>query len=253
MTSPSKRVLMSVTDKTGLVEFSDHLLKMGFEIISTGGTAKKLKQAEIAVRQVEDITGYPEILDGRVKTLHPKVFGALLAIRDNARHRKDLSDHGIEPIDLAVVNLYPFEQVVNETVLEERELLEYIDIGGVSLIRAAAKNFHDVAIICDPADYPRVLVELNENKGALRIETKRRLAAKAFAHTARYDAVIASYFRERSKDVDVFPDEMTLGLKKVQALRYGARIRPRRPGGPGRPRARRSGWPARRGIRPAWP
>jgi len=221
MTSPSKRVLMSVTDKTGLVEFSDHLLKMGFEIISTGGTAKKLKQAEIAVRQVEDITGYPEILDGRVKTLHPKVFGALLAIRDNARHRKDLSDHGIEPIDLAVVNLYPFEQVVNETVLEERELLEYIDIGGVSLIRAAAKNFHDVAIICDPADYPRVLVELNENKGALRIETKRRLAAKAFAHTARYDAVIASYFRERSKDVDVFPDEMTLGLKKVQALRYG--------------------------------
>jgi phosphoribosylaminoimidazolecarboxamide formyltransferase/IMP cyclohydrolase len=221
MPTPQKRCLISVTDKTGIVEFADQLQKHGYEIISTGGTAKKLKQAEITVREVEDITGYPEILDGRVKTLHPKVFGALLAIRDNERHRKDLSAHDIEPIDLVVVNLYPFERVVTENVIDEKELLEYIDIGGVSLIRAAGKNFHDVAIVCDPADYPKVLFDLGNNQGSILLETRRRLAAKAFAHTARYDAVISSYFRERSRGVDIFPDEMTLGLKKVQDLRYG--------------------------------
>ncbi len=216
-----KRVLISVTDKTGLVEFADELVKAGYEIISTGGTAKKLKQAEITVREVEDITGYPEILDGRVKTLHPKVFGGLLAIRGNARHEKDLAIHEIEPIDMVVVNLYPFEKVVTETVLDEKELLEYIDIGGVSLLRAAGKNFHDVTIVCDPSDYTQVLHELSDYSGNIRLETRRRLAAKAFAHTARYDAVISSYFRERSEDKEIFPEEMTLGLKKVQGLRYG--------------------------------
>ncbi len=223
MSARQKRVLISVTDKTGIVEFADQLIKSGYEIISTGGTAKKLKQCEIPVREVEDITGYPEILDGRVKTLHPKVFGALLAIRDNARHVKDMHTHDIEPIDMVVVNLYPFEKVVTETVLDEKELLEYIDIGGVTLLRAAGKNFHDVAIVCDPGDYPQILHELSENDGVVRVKTKRRLAAKAFAHTARYDAVISSYFRERDKEKtpDIFPQEMTIGLKKVQSLRYG--------------------------------
>lgn len=220
MSQVPKRVLMSVTDKTGLVEFANELRNLGYEIISTGGTAKKLKQAEIPVREVQDITGYPEILDGRVKTLHPKIFGALLAIRGNPRHEKDLSAHAIESIDLAVVNLYPFEQVVAETVLQEEDLLEYIDIGGVSLLRAAGKNFHHVAVVCDPADYPSVLREIAE-EGGVRLETRRRLAAKAFAHTARYDAVISSYFRERSEEKEIFPQEMTLGLKKIQGLRYG--------------------------------
>jgi phosphoribosylaminoimidazolecarboxamide formyltransferase/IMP cyclohydrolase len=220
MKSSSKRVLISVTDKSGIVEFAHELTRLGYEIISTGGTAKALKQAEIKVREVEDITGYPEILDGRVKTLHPKIFGALLAIRANERHQKDMTAHDIEPIDLVVVNLYPFEQVVTKERLEEQGLIEYIDIGGVSLLRAAGKNFHDVGVVCEPADYAPVIEEL-KSLGQLSLETKRRLAGKAFAHTARYDAVIASYFRERSKDKDIFPQEMTIGLKKVQNLRYG--------------------------------
>ncbi|MFA5974656.1 MAG: bifunctional phosphoribosylaminoimidazolecarboxamide formyltransferase/IMP cyclohydrolase [Elusimicrobiota bacterium] len=220
MSKPQKRVLISVTDKTGIVEFANELRTRGYEIISTGGTAKKLKQAEVPVREVEELTGYPEILDGRVKTLHPKIFGALLAIRGNPRHEKDMAAHDIEAIDMVVVNLYPFEKVVTETVLPEEELLEYIDIGGVTLLRAAGKNFHHVTIVSDPADYAVVLQELADYQD-VRLQTKRRLAAKAFAHTARYDAVIASYFRERQKGEDVFPREMTVGLKKVQTLRYG--------------------------------
>lgn len=221
MKHAKKRALISVTDKTGIVEFAHALTEVGWDVISTGGTAKKLKQAEIAVREVEDITGFPEILDGRVKTLHPKVFGGVLAIRGNERHRKDMSSHEIEPIDMVIVNLYPFEKVVSDTVLEEQELLEYIDIGGVTLLRAAGKNFHDVATVCDPADYVALQAELKESGGSLKLETRRRLAAKAFAHTARYDAVISSYFRERSNDKDIFPQEFTIGLRRVQELRYG--------------------------------
>lgn len=221
MSRKQKRALISVTDKAGLVEFSNQLVELGWEIISTGGTAKKLKQAEIPVREVEDITGFPEILDGRVKTLHPKVFGGVLAIRENERHQKDMSAHDIEPIDMVIVNLYPFERAVTENVVDEKELLEYIDIGGVTLLRAAGKNFHDVAIVCDPADYVTLGKELTENDGDLGVATRRRLAAKAFAHTARYDAVISSYFRERSEDKNIFPQEMTIGLKRVQELRYG--------------------------------
>src|SRR5439155_2883294 len=164
MKSAQRRVLISVTDKTGIVEFAHELSALGYEIISTGGTAKKLKQAEIKVRAVEDLTGYPEILDGRVKTLHPKVFGALLAVRDNERHQKEMTAHDIEPIDLVIVNLYPFEDVVTKERLEEKELLEYIDIGGVTLLRAAGKNFHDVGVVCDPSDYAPVLEELQGRK-----------------------------------------------------------------------------------------
>ena len=184
MKPEKKRVLISVTDKAGIVEFAHELEQLGYEIISTGGTSKALKQGEIKVRQVEDLTGYPEILDGRVKTLHPKVFGALLAIRANARHQKDLQTHEIEPIDLVVVNLYPFERVVTKEHLEEQELVEYIDIGGVTLLRAAGKNFHDVGVLCEPADYAPVIEEL-KRLGQLSLDTKRRLAGKAFAHTAR--------------------------------------------------------------------
>jgi len=221
MAPNKKRALISVTDKTGIVEFAHELSQRGYEIISTGGTAKSLKQGEVPVREVEELTGFPEILDGRVKTLHPKVFGALLGLRDNDRHRKEMADHDIEPIDLVIVNLYPFEKVVTGHVLDEQELIEYIDIGGVTLIRAAAKNFRDVAIVCDPDDYTQVLHEISSYP-QMRLETKRALAAKAFAHTARYDAVVSSYFRERSgKADDLFPQEMTLGLKKVQTLRYG--------------------------------
>lgn len=218
----TKRVLISVTDKTGIVEFAHELSQRGYDIISTGGTAKALKQGEVPVREVEELTGFPEILDGRVKTLHPKVFGALLGLRDNERHRKEMAAHDIDPIDIVVVNLYPFEKVVTgERGLDEQELIEYIDIGGVTLIRAAAKNFRDVAILCDPGDYTQVLHELS-NYPQIRMETKRALAAKAFAHTARYDAVISSYFRERNTDEEeIFPQEMTLGLKKIQTLRYG--------------------------------
>jgi phosphoribosylaminoimidazolecarboxamide formyltransferase/IMP cyclohydrolase len=220
MASDKKRVLISVTEKAGIVEFSHELEQLGYEIISTGGTAKALKQGEIKVREVEDLTGYPEILDGRVKTLHPKIFGALLAIRGNERHQKDMATHSIEPIDLVVVNLYPFERVVTKERLEEQELIEYIDIGGVTLLRAAGKNFHDVGILCEPSDYAPVIDEL-KRLGQLSLETKRRLAGKAFAHTARYDAVISSYFRERSEEKEIFPPELTIGLKKIQNLRYG--------------------------------
>src|SRR5438477_2519254 len=157
MSKPQKRALISLSDKTGLVEFAHGLAESEFEIVSTGGTAKALKQGEIPVREVEELTGYPEILEGRVKTLHPKIFGGLLAIRGNPRHEKDMAAHDIAPIDLVVVNLYPFEQHVSKNVLDEKEILEYIDIGGVTLLRAAGKNYHDVAIVCDPDDYPQVL------------------------------------------------------------------------------------------------
>ena len=220
MSKPPKRALISVNDKSGIVEFAHALSEAGYEIISTGGTAKALRQGEIPVKEVEELTGFPEILEGRVKTLHPKIFGALLARRADPGHRKDLAAHQIEPIDMVVVNLYPFEQHVTKNVLDEKDILELIDIGGVTLLRAAGKNYHDVAIVCDPADYPQVLRELKEND-EIRVDYKRRLAAKAFAHTARYDAVISSYFRERSQEPDIFPSELTVGLIKEQNLRYG--------------------------------
>src|SRR5437762_914608 len=156
MSKPQKRVLISLSDKSGLVEFAHSLVEMGFDIISTGGTAKALKQGEIPVREVGELTGFPEILEGRVKTLHPKIFGALLARRGDPGHEKDMAAHDIEPIDIVVVNLYPFEQHVTQTVLDEKDILEYIDIGGVTLLRAAGKNYHDVAVVCDPRDYPQV-------------------------------------------------------------------------------------------------
>lgn len=214
-----RRALISVSSKNQIVELAHGLSNLGVEILSTGGTAKSLRQAEINVREVSDLTGFPEILDGRVKTLHPKVFGGLLALRDKAAHSQDMEKHGIPPIDLVVVNLYPFESVCNDTNIPPDEMLEYIDIGGSALIRAAAKNYSHVAPLCDPDDYALVLEELNE-RGKLSPETRQRLAAKAFSHTAHYDAVIANYFRHKTQSKD-FPAEIAAGLRKKQDLRYG--------------------------------
>ncbi len=214
-----RRALLSVSNKNQIVELGQGLSDLNVELLSTGGTARSLRQAEINVQEVSDITQFPEILDGRVKTLHPKVFGGLLAKRKKNDHSHDLIKHDITPIDLVVVNLYPFETVCSDTSLPEDEMLEYIDIGGSALLRAAAKNYYDVAPVCDPDDYSLVIEELKERE-KLSMETRQRLAAKAFGHTAHYDAVIASVFRQKSKIYD-FPSEIAAGWRKKNDLRYG--------------------------------
>jgi phosphoribosylaminoimidazolecarboxamide formyltransferase/IMP cyclohydrolase len=217
-TKPS-RALISVWNKANLVEFAHGLSKLGVEILSTGGTSKSLRQAEVNVKDVSDLTGFPEILDGRVKTLHPKVFGGLLGLRGKDKHVKEMETHGISPIDLLIVNLYPFETACADPNLPEDELIEYIDIGGSALLRAASKNFDHVAPICDPDDYAPVLEEL-QNRGTLSRETRWRLAAKAFGHTAHYDAVIAAIFRQKA-GLKEFPVEFPEALRKKTDLRYG--------------------------------
>jgi phosphoribosylaminoimidazolecarboxamide formyltransferase/IMP cyclohydrolase len=214
-----RRALISVSSKDHIVDLAHGLSEMGVEILSTGGTSKTLRQAEIRVRDVSDLTGFPEILDGRVKTLHPKVFGGLLSLRGKESHAKDMEKYEIPPIDLVVVNLYPFESICGDASLPESELLEYIDIGGSALLRAASKNYHGVAPLVDPEDYASVLEELKE-RGKLSVDTRRRLAAKAFGHTAHYDAVIASVFRQKAKTQE-FPVEFAPGLRKKADLRYG--------------------------------
>jgi phosphoribosylaminoimidazolecarboxamide formyltransferase / IMP cyclohydrolase len=214
-----KRALLSVSNKSQLVELAHGLSKLGVEILSTGGTAKTLRQAELNVREVSDLTGFPEILDGRVKTLHPKVFGGLLAKRGQRGHDEDLEKHGIPAIDMVVVNLYPFETVCVERDLPEDEMLEYIDIGGTALLRAASKNFAHVVPVCDPEDYQGLIEELTQT-GRVGKETRVRLAAKAFAHTAHYDGVISAVFRQRSQSSD-FPAEIAAALRRKQELRYG--------------------------------
>ena len=214
------RALFSASDKSHVVELAYGLSQMGVEIYSTGGTAKSLRQAEVTVQEVSDLTGFPEILDGRVKTLHPKVFGGLLAKRGKTTRDQDLQKHGIPPIDLVVVNLYPFESVCADPSLPDDEMLEYIDIGGSALLRAASKNFSHVVPVCDPEDYPLILEELTERNNRLSKETRLRLAAKAFGHTAHYDAVIASFFRQKA-GMKEFPAEAAPALRKKQDLRYG--------------------------------
>ncbi|MGQ0644527.1 MAG: bifunctional phosphoribosylaminoimidazolecarboxamide formyltransferase/IMP cyclohydrolase [Elusimicrobiota bacterium] len=214
-----KRALFSVSNKAQIVEFAHGLSQAGVDILSTGGTAKSLRQGEIKLTEVSDLTGFPEILDGRVKTLHPKVFGGLLAKRGKSEHDKELAKHGIPSIDMVVVNLYPFETISADPNLPEDELLEYIDIGGSALLRAAAKNFTHVTAVCDPEDYPLILEELAETRKLGR-ETRQRLAAKAFAHTAHYDAVIAASFRQKGQ-ARSFPSEIAPGLRKKADLRYG--------------------------------
>ncbi len=188
-----KRALLSVSDKTGLVEFAKELAALGVEILSTGGTAKALRAAGITVVDVSEYTGFPEMMDGRLKTLHPKVHGGLLARRHNPKDMDDIAKHGIKPIDMIVVNLYPFEQTVAKPNVTFEDAIENIDIGGPAMLRAASKNFEDVVVIVDPGDYGVILSELKASKGEVSKGTRLSLAQKVFAHTAKYDSHIAEY------------------------------------------------------------
>ena len=193
------RALLSVSDKTGLIEFARALSGHGIELVSTGGTAKAIADAGLTVRDVSELTGFPEMMDGRVKTLHPKVHGGLLAIRDDARHAASMKEHGIAPIDLLVVNLYPFEATVAKGAPFD-DCIENIDIGGPAMIRAAAKNHNDVAVVVDTEDYARILAELSAHGGATTLSLRKALAQKAYARTAAYDAAVSNWFATHLED-----------------------------------------------------
>ena len=210
---PIRRALLSVSDKTGIVELATALAAKGVELVSTGGTAKALRDAGLAVRDISDLTGFPEMMDGRVKTLHPKVHGGLLGIRGNADHEAAMAAHEIAPIDLVVVNLYPFARTVASGA-DRDTIIENIDIGGPSMVRSAAKNHESVAILTDPADYALVM------EGATTLDQRRKFAAKAYAATAAYDAMIASWFAMADQG-EAFPETLHLALKRGEALRYG--------------------------------
>ena len=213
-----ERALLSVSDKRGLVEFARALSELGVEIISTGGTAAELGRAGVEARTIEDYTGFPEILDGRVKTLHPSIYAGLLAIRSKAAHRETLAEHGIEPIDLVCVNLYPFERTSARRGVTDDEVIEQIDIGGPTLIRAAAKNNAFVAVVVRPESYDAVIEELRELDGSISAPTRRTLATDAFGLTARYDAAISGWFAEREEE---FPSHYMAAFEKVLDLSYG--------------------------------
>ncbi len=227
------RALISVSDKTGLVEFAQRLAEHKIELVSTGGTAKLLREAGLAVKDVSDLTGFPEMLDGRVKTLHPKVHGGILGIRDNVEHRARMKEHGIAPIDLVVVNLYPFSQTIQKPDVTMEEAIENIDIGGPAMIRSASKNHHDVAVVVDPKDYGLVSAMLDVHHGALPYVIRYQLALTAFRHTAAYDKEIARFLWSRqpanpeialgdtAKAQTQLPDEIELNLQKAMGLRYG--------------------------------
>jgi len=212
------RALLSVSDKTGLVDFAKSLAGYGVELISTGGTAQVLRDAGLKVLDVSEVTGFPEMMDGRVKTLHPKLHGGLLAIRSNKEHAAAMEKFGIKPIDLVIVNLYPFEASVAKGAAYN-DCIENIDIGGPAMIRAAAKNHADVTVVVEPADYSKVLGELAQHSGMTTLELRRRLAAKAYARTAAYDAAISNWFRDALRDTA--PDYYVFGGKLLQSLRYG--------------------------------
>lgn len=214
-----KRALISVSDKTNLVPFAEGLEKLGYEIISTGGTLNLLQQSGVNAVAVDSITGFPEILDGRVKTLHPKVHGGLLAKRNNDAHIQALKDNDIDPIDIVVVNLYPFKETLAKEGVSHEEIIENIDIGGPAMLRASAKNYDDVAVIVDPNDYDNILQLLEE--GVLETEVRKELAAKVFRHTAHYDSMIAKYLTEEVSDNDLFTESYTRTFERVQHLRYG--------------------------------
>lgn len=213
-----KRALISVFDKTGIVDFAKSLDSMGWEIISTGGTSKQLKAEGIQVYDISDLTKFPECFDGRVKTLHPNVEGGILAIRDNENHKAQMAELGIEPIDMVVCNLYPFKQTILKEGVSHEEIIENIDIGGPTMIRAAAKNYKFVTVLTDPDDYDCVIAELQQ-QGDTTSATKEMLAAKVFIHTAHYDALIADYFSEKLQLR--YPKTLTLTYEKKQDLRYG--------------------------------
>ena len=228
---PIRRALLSVTDKTGLVEFAQALASFGVELISTGGTARALREAGLAVRDISDLTGFPEMLDGRVKTLHPLVHGGLLYIRGNVEHEAAVAGHNIKPIDMVVVNLYAFERTAAQPGVAFGHLIENIDIGGPSLVRSAAKNFEDVAIVTRVSDYPALIEELKSNSGGLTRSTRWRLAKQAFATTAAYDTAIANTLDRIAEaplplapaepDSTALPTTLRINFPLAQSLRYG--------------------------------
>jgi len=195
--APVKRALVSVSDKTNLIAFTKALVKIGAQIISTGGTARAIADAGLDVTPIDQVTGFPEMMDGRVKTLHPRVHGGLLALRDNAEHVAAMQAHGIEPIDLVCVNLYPFEKTIAQKDVAEAEAIEQIDIGGPSMVRSAAKNHRFVAIVTDPSQYDRVMQDIDAHHGATSLELRRWLAAAAFTRTAAYDTAISKWMNDR--------------------------------------------------------
>jgi phosphoribosylaminoimidazolecarboxamide formyltransferase/IMP cyclohydrolase len=225
--SKIERAILSVTDKTGLVEFAKHLAAMDVELVSTGGTARLLREAGIAVKDISELTGFPEMLDGRVKTLHPMVHGGILHRRENPAHVSSIEEHGIVPIDMIVVNLYAFEKTAAKAGVHFEEIIENIDIGGPSMIRSAAKNFQDVAVVTSAADYNAIAKEMQASGGALSLETNWRLAQKAFATTAAYDSAIASTLERISPEEfeldpeSKFPETLRLSFQKATDLRYG--------------------------------
>jgi phosphoribosylaminoimidazolecarboxamide formyltransferase/IMP cyclohydrolase len=224
-----QRAILSVTDKSGIVEFARGLAGLGVELVSTGGTARLLREQGVAVRDVFELTGFPEMLDGRVKTLHPRVHGGILHVRSNPEHRATVAEHGIPAIDMVVVNLYPFEKTAAKPGVGFDELVENIDIGGPAMIRSAAKNFRDVAVVTSPADYAAVLAEMRASGGELKLETTWRLAQKAFATTAAYDSAIAGTLEKITPEepqpgaaaATPFPRHLRLAYAKVMDLRYG--------------------------------
>ncbi len=213
-----KRALLSVSDKAGIVEFATSLSELGFELISTGGTKKAIADAGIPVKDISEITEFPEMMDGRVKTLHPKVHGGLLSIRGNDEHTKAMIENGIEYIDLVCVNLYPFKETISKPGVTYQDAIENIDIGGPSMLRSAAKNHAFVTVVTDPADYSVVIEEIKAN-GDTTLDTRKNLALKVFQTTAAYDALIADYFARTLGDV--FPEKLTITFEKQQPLRYG--------------------------------
>ena len=237
-----RRALLSVSDKTGLVELGQALAERGVELVSTGGTARALRDAGLAVRDVSDLTGFPEMMDGRVKTLHPVVHGGLLAVRDNPEHAAAMADHAIGAIDLVVVNLYPFEATVAKGAARD-EIIENIDIGGPSMVRSAAKNHRFVTILTDAADYAELIAQLAENDGATTLDFRRRMAARAYAATAAYDAAISQWFAFADQG-ETFPPRLATANTRAATLRYGenphqqaALYVPQRVSAPGLPQA----------------
>ncbi len=212
------RALISVSDKSGLIEFAEFLQGFDIEIISTGGTAKYLRDNGLEIKEVSQVTSFPEMLGGRVKTLHPLIHGGLLGKRNNPTHKKEMLSNGVERIDMLVVNLYPFEEKVNSGALQE-ECIENIDIGGPAMIRSAAKNFNDVVVVTNPSDYLSVIKEMKSQKGSISMSMKRSLASKAFSLTAYYDSKVSSWFNKN--DENYFPDLLSLSAKKSKDLRYG--------------------------------
>jgi len=213
-----KRALISVSDKNGILEFAKELVSLGFEIISTGGTKKALQEQGIPVLGVSDVTGFPEILEGRVKTLNPFIHGGLLAKHDDEQHQKQLEEHSIDPIQIVCVNLYPFQQTIAKPDVTTEDAIENIDIGGPTMLRASAKNHQYVTVVVDPVDYNKVIEELKA-EGSTSLETRRKLAAKVFRHTAAYDALIAEYMTELAQEET--PEKLTVTYELKQSLRYG--------------------------------